>query len=329
MNPARAGIASIISFAATALCAAQTAHAAIVVATITGTVTSEVISGTARTGLFGLPPGTNLAGQKYKLVYTIDDKKGTGTVIEGKPPYASYIEGTYLPTNPDVVASNPITAAVLTINRVSYDFAGRPDTSVLSASAFRGCMFAVSCYPLIVGFSFSVLRGSPDSIEDKVFANFAFTLPKPTGNPDWESPISADFPATSNGSGFLIADVNENTGETINSVLASFSISSFKVSGPTCDAASALAAQPSCSSTLHLVSPFLLTQNFGHIDLSTLLPNITDWTSVSANELVEAYAVVPGSSTSGVRWVGEAETDRRTGLIGSCRIPSAVLRRRG
>ncbi len=43
----------------------------------------------------------------------------------------------------------------------------------------------------------------------------------------------------------------------------------------------------------------------------------------------EAYAVVPGSSTSGVQWVGEAETDRRTGLIGSCRIPSAVLRRRG
>ena len=38
----------------------------------------------------------------------------------------------------------------------------------------------------------------------------------------------------------------------------------------------------------------------------------------------EAYAVVPGPSTSGVRRGGQAETDRRTGLRGSCRIPSAV-----
>lgn len=42
--------------------------------------------------------------------------------------------------------------------------------------------------------------------------------------------------------------------------------------------------------------------------------------------MVEAYPVVPGPSISGVRF-GEAETDRRTGLIGSCRIPSEVLRR--
>jgi hypothetical protein len=236
-RPSNMGISCLMSIAAAVLCAPLQTQARIVVVTITGTVISGGIgSGPGLTGVFGLAPGSNLAGQNYTLVYTIDDTKGTGTVFVGNPPYSSYIEGTYATANPqgDPVVSNPVTAAVLKINGVPYPFVTQPDTSVLNASMFRGCM-TTPCNTLVVQSYVNELRTLPDNGEEQLSVNFSFTLPQPTGNPDWESPISYvftnTFPATSNGSGFDIGNFNKNTGQGI-SATGSFSISSITISGP-------------------------------------------------------------------------------------------------
>ena len=66
--------------------AGQFAGAALVVVTLTGTVSS----GTDTTGVFG-PPNSNLAGQPYIAIFTYDDTKGTtstGSCADGTPYYS-------------------------------------------------------------------------------------------------------------------------------------------------------------------------------------------------------------------------------------------------
>jgi hypothetical protein len=58
-------------------------------------------------------------------------------------------------------------------------------------------------------------------------------------------------------------------------------------------------------------------KTFSRQQQRSLVDIIVSWTGHPS----EAYAVVPGSSTSGVRWVGEAETDGRTGSDSVLRHP--------
>jgi hypothetical protein len=120
-RPARAGIASLMSIAAAALCVPEVAQANQVIATITGTVNY----GTDRSGAFGFAPGASLAGQPFTITYIIDDTKGQQGVYSSSngSPYGSYIQ--------NVSLNNPITA-VLTIHNTSLSFSIRPINSVLS-----------------------------------------------------------------------------------------------------------------------------------------------------------------------------------------------------
>src|ERR1700678_1539749 len=86
-----------------------TARASTVVLTMTGALSS----GTDTSGMWGYIPGAPIpAGTRFTLVFTFNDKLGTGTLFDGSG--NSYIEtqGT----------SNPGTAT-LTINKRSFTFA--------------------------------------------------------------------------------------------------------------------------------------------------------------------------------------------------------------
>jgi hypothetical protein len=65
---ARAGIASLMSIAAAALCAPQPAEAAQILVTVTGSVSS----GNDLTGVF-VGVGANLKGYPFTLTYIFDD----------------------------------------------------------------------------------------------------------------------------------------------------------------------------------------------------------------------------------------------------------------
>ena len=93
---------------------------------VTFTITGTVASGTDYSGVFGFPPGTDLTGQPYVLVYTFDDTKGTqdfSGCINGQG--ASYIVSTS--------TSNPGTA-VLRIGTGEWTFGTVPPPDVGSES---------------------------------------------------------------------------------------------------------------------------------------------------------------------------------------------------
>jgi hypothetical protein len=107
MKSVQTGVASLMSLASMAFCAPRQAAADVVAVTLAGTVTwgadahGNVFS---NTGI-----STDLTGDHFTLVYTIDDAKGTqDTYWSGTTPIGTYIKSDS--------SGNPITKAVLTIN---------------------------------------------------------------------------------------------------------------------------------------------------------------------------------------------------------------------
>jgi hypothetical protein len=113
-----------MSLTAAGLCAPLLAQAAQV--TITGTV----LTGVDRTGVFGLTPGGNLAGQQFTLVYTINTARELYTDYpNSNVPYLCYVTG-----QGNTISSSPV-AADLTINNRTYSFGKLPVSSVASSTS--------------------------------------------------------------------------------------------------------------------------------------------------------------------------------------------------
>src|SRR4051794_1962 len=165
-----------------------TAQAGQVVATITGTVASGVVSSGSKQPVFGFQPGTNLAGKNYTLVYTIDDTAGAGTVTVGTPPYSSYLQST--------TDSNPITAS-LAIEGGSVTYGNTPFGS------FNGSQVQVARGTGSGGnFQISIGESYNDGYNGgsgNANANIYFTNPVYTPSYNWEAPFSYSFGAGGSG----------------------------------------------------------------------------------------------------------------------------------
>jgi hypothetical protein len=86
---------------------------------VTVTITGTVEGGFDQTGVFGFAPNSNLAGQDYTLVFTIDGSKGQQGVYLNSygAPDGSYIEN--LPwLNPVEYPSGPTGTVPLTENNI-------------------------------------------------------------------------------------------------------------------------------------------------------------------------------------------------------------------
>jgi uncharacterized protein (TIGR03437 family) len=145
----------------------QTARAAIVTTTITGTV----VSGTDSTGVFGFAPNTSLAGQSFTLVFTFDDTKGMPYVTDCSVGVPCLSGITSTPT------SNPGTA-VLQIGSGTYTFGTLPGTLSLVERA-------VAPEPNIV--DYAVEDGSSDGVDVELVAAAGTVL---TTDYNWEDPLS-------------------------------------------------------------------------------------------------------------------------------------------
>jgi hypothetical protein len=205
-KPARAGIESLMSIAAVALCAPQPAQASIVTATITGVVTS----GTDISGVFG-PPKTTLTGKNlpYKLVATIDDTKGSQPAPVGNPPYYSDIVAT--------ATSRPITAT-LTINGVSV------------SSGYGQYSLAQRDTPGIPNTGGEAVFGATAAITGQlnVQTTIYFNDPPFILSYNWESPLSYAPPSTNTSfGGFSLY-----TPEGLSGASGRLSVTSITVSGP-------------------------------------------------------------------------------------------------
>ena len=191
-KPSRAGIASLMSMAAAALCAAQPAKAQQVIATITGTA-----SGTDRTGVFGFTPGTAFTNQPFNLVYTITVSNGQqGLYYTNGVPYGSYIESSGL--------SNPITAT-LTINNTPFTFGTRPISSVTSYVK-KYVTSATAGADQIYFYLQEEL--SPPTGNDEISNNIISADVDFTSNYNWDSQISFSGPLTTAITSF---DINYTT----------------------------------------------------------------------------------------------------------------------
>ena len=122
-RPTKTAILSLMSVAAAALCAPR---AQAQMTTITGIVST----GTDRTGVFGLAPGSSLAGKEFSLTYTIDTAEEQYT----------YYTNTNVPWTCEVTgqgktnASSPVIAD-LTINGHTYSFGSLPISYVQSTAS--------------------------------------------------------------------------------------------------------------------------------------------------------------------------------------------------
>jgi len=162
-----------MSITAAALCIPGQAKAAQVIATITGTVIVGAVSNSSPVSVpvFGFPPGTDLAGKSYRLVYTIDDTIGCKcdpgggySFIEDSGP-SSECPGT------NAKPGNPVTSAVLTIGHGSVSFGNHSYSVINGSNAYRVANDAAQ---------FSIAEsynGSNNGGNGDVYANIYFVNP--------------------------------------------------------------------------------------------------------------------------------------------------------
>jgi hypothetical protein len=118
-NVVRTWLACLMSMIAAVLCAPPRAHAATVIATITGTVEN----GTDYTGVFIAPNG-NLTGYPFTLVFTMDATQGVPLGGTWPADCGNGLQSSGLTT--------PVPQAVLAINGKSYTFGTHIPTTVSS-----------------------------------------------------------------------------------------------------------------------------------------------------------------------------------------------------
>jgi hypothetical protein len=131
-------------------------------------VTGTVYSGTDSTGVFGLPPGTDLTGKPYTLTFTFDDTAGTQAFTSTQ----SYIEST--------ATSNPGTA-VLQIGNGSFAFGTTEYYPFAQSEAYKVAVGGNS-YALLAG---STAYGSEwDDIQGTIYPAAGTVL---SDDPSWEA----------------------------------------------------------------------------------------------------------------------------------------------
>ena len=188
-TPRRAGLASLMSVAAMTLCTPQQpAQAATVIVTITGTVMSGSVGTNSTQNVFGFPPGTNLAGKSYTLVYTIDDT--IGCKYDPGSGY-SFIKSS-TPSCPGTNPGSPVTSVVLSIGGGSVSFGNQP-YSVINGSGAERAAGDVAQFSFAENYNVGNYSGGGD-----VYANIYFLNPLYAGNYNWESPL-VYYPAPSDG----------------------------------------------------------------------------------------------------------------------------------
>jgi len=131
-------------------------------------VTGTVLSGTDSSGVFGLAPGTNLAGKPYVLTFTFDDTAGTESFTSSQ----SYIKST--------ATSNPGTA-VLQIGSGSFAFGTTQYNPVTQSDADKfvggGSSYALLANSGPFGSEWNDIQGTIDPATGTVLS----------ADPNWEA----------------------------------------------------------------------------------------------------------------------------------------------
>lgn len=216
-KPARAGIASLMSIAAAALCLPQASEAAQVIVTITGVVDGPNANYVASSG--ALP--VSLIGDNFKLIFTIDDLQGQ----QATQYYNNIVSGSSITSLP---SSNPITA-VLTVGGHSFSFGTLSGAGITSgASRSTG---VVPYGTVNFGVSETLKNGSSLVADDAVgIAPAHLNNPPFSPNYSWESPLSYTYASTPTGpNGEFAYDRIPTGGEAAGGFLTATSIT---VEGP-------------------------------------------------------------------------------------------------
>lgn len=234
-----AGAVSLIS--AAILCTPHLAQANQVIATITGKISSGTVSSGSTKSVFGFPPGTNLTGKNFTLVYTIDDTKGCELFAPTAGGPYSFIQFSSTPcVSPKIgTPGNPVTSAVLTIGGGSVSFGNQPYSVINGSQAYR---IANRVAQFSIGENYYVGNYSGSG---SVYANIYFSNPPYTASYDWRSPVvynPAPGGATGTFSYSLVQRTSAGAIVSNQSTSGTLVISNLTVSGPACPSTGAVAA---------------------------------------------------------------------------------------